>query len=148
MAQEEHGRTAAKAMKVRTAASERVDSRASPQTPWPDVQPEPSAVPTPTSSPASAIPGSESGTVCERSPPARPTKSGAASKPATKAMRHDRSPPSTAPVVMPEMPAMRPKKSITRTADSPIRTPPKSEAQGVNSVATAGSMTFLPLDLP
>jgi hypothetical protein len=39
-------------MKVRVAAMDRGDSRAMPQTPWPDVQPEPKVTPIPTMNPA------------------------------------------------------------------------------------------------
>lgn len=44
------------AMKVTVAAKERGERRAKPHTPWPEVQPEPSLVPKPTSSPASSNP--------------------------------------------------------------------------------------------
>jgi hypothetical protein len=39
------------AMKVIVAARDRRDRRAKPQTPWPEVQPDPKVTPTPTSSP-------------------------------------------------------------------------------------------------
>ncbi len=45
------------ARNVATAAMEREDSRASPSTPWPLVQPEPMREPKPTSKPASAMSG-------------------------------------------------------------------------------------------
>ena len=42
-------------MKMNVAMIERPDSRAKPQTPWPEVQPLPMRVPNPTSTPAIAI---------------------------------------------------------------------------------------------
>ena len=130
-------------MKVATAASERPDSRARPQTPCPDVQPEPSAAPVPISSPATAIIGRFDETDCSTGPATALTSRRAAISPATKLSRQPRSTASdmpTAPRVMPAIPAMRPKSSIIMTAESPIRAPPDSEAKGVNSVGTMGGM--------
>ena len=118
-----------------------------PQTPCPEVQPEPSAVPSPTRSPAKAMPPRLSGTVCSTVPPRTVTASGARINPARKAHRQSRSfaaPGSAiAPCVMPAMPAMRPKSAITITALSPISTPPNSEAQGVNAVSIPISIRVL-----
>ncbi len=50
--------TNAEVMKDATAAAERFETRDSPQTPCPDVQPEPSEVPYPTSAPPATIAGS------------------------------------------------------------------------------------------
>jgi hypothetical protein len=47
--------TIAVAMKMAVAAIERVEMRAMPQTPWPDVQPPPSRAPNPTKNPAITI---------------------------------------------------------------------------------------------
>lgn len=137
---------AAKAMKVRTALKERGESRANPQTPWPEVQPEPMVVPIPTSNPAIAMPMRLVGTVCSIFPPDASKISGAAKRPATKQIRQIRSATrgregmnvDIAPLDMPIMPAIRPKKSMTITADNPIRTPPVSEANGVKDVSVTG----------
>ena len=51
--------TMATPKKVATATIERVDSRASPQTPWPDVQPFARRVPNPTRSPPTMRTGSD-----------------------------------------------------------------------------------------
>ena len=52
--------TIATTMKVPVATSERTETRAMPQTPWPEVQPPPMRVPKPTASPPRIRTGSES----------------------------------------------------------------------------------------
>ena len=47
--------TTALAMKIAVATIDRAESRATPHTPWPEVQPPPSRAPKPTRSPANAI---------------------------------------------------------------------------------------------
>ena len=51
----QNGAATAAAMKVPVATIERGDSLASPQIPWPLVQPDPSVAPKPTSRPAAAV---------------------------------------------------------------------------------------------
>lgn len=139
------------AMNVATAAKDRGDKRARPQTPWPDVQPDPTAVPIPTSKPAKAIPPRLSGTVWATPPVMTPTISGATIRPPMKAARQDQScsvvwlgnSTLIAPLVMPVIPAIRPNKTMTMIAEMPIRMPPNKEAQGVKAVATTGSMRVL-----
>jgi len=139
---------AAAIMKVTTATAERRESRANPQTPCPDVQPDPTAVPSPTSSPAIVMPRRLSDTVCATGVPKSATTSGAAKSPRTKVTRQPASRGASfegrtrlsAPRVIPEIPAMRPKSAITMTALSPIRMPPKSDIQGVKSVGETGPM--------
>ena len=46
-------------------------------------------------------------------------------------------------LTMPLMPAMRPLKSIIRTAAAPISAPPAADASGVNSVSMAKDQPFL-----
>ena len=49
-------------MKVATAEIDRGDSRAMPQTPWPEVQPDPKVTPIPTMKPPTISMGVETGT--------------------------------------------------------------------------------------
>src|SRR6185312_15542493 len=121
-------------MKMTVAAIERVESRAKPQTPWPDVQPLPMRVPKPTSKPPTAtstrldvIAGRGSGA------PASAARSGAAINPATNAIRQPRSEglACSNPPVMPLTPAMRPVKAMRAAAATPIRAPPSSPESAV-----------------
>ena len=50
--------------------------------------------------------------------------------------------PGIAPVVMPDMPAIRPNSAMTRTADRPMSTPPSVEASGVKGVTVSRGMGF------
>jgi hypothetical protein len=120
-------------MKHSVATSERGDSLAMPQTPWPLVQPEPKRVPRPTSRPATASsPGVWSiwagGMACIAS-----QMRGEASRPSRKARRQAMSPRAgrSRPPVMPLMPAMRPLASSSRAAPRPISRPPAVDASGV-----------------
>src|SRR3984893_17731716 len=121
-------------MKITVATMERLDRRAIPQMPWPEVQPPPSLVPKPTSRPAPVITVQLAGSFgigigC----PIQPAISGARMSPAIKAMRQSLSSllKFSRPPKIPLMPAMRPVKSISKTADRPIRPPPIAAESGV-----------------
>src|ERR1700704_2806394 len=128
-------------MKMTVAAMERRDRRATPQMPWPEVQPPPSLVPKPTSRPAAIMTIQLAGNLGEGiACPIQPAISGARMSPAMKAMRQPLSslPKSRRPPNMPLMPAIRPVSSISKTADRPIRPPPIAAESGVKF-----SMTLL-----
>src|SRR5712671_1043613 len=75
-------------MKMTVAAMERLDRRATPQMPWPEVQPPPSLVPKPTSRPAAITTIQLAGNLGEGiACPIQPAISGARMSPAMKAMR-------------------------------------------------------------
>jgi hypothetical protein len=122
------------------AAIERGESRAMPHTPWPEVQPPPSRVPKPTSNPAAMTIAKLAGICGGAAGRAMvPSSSGAAMSPIRNARRHPRSSPVSASPRMPLTPAMRPLRSISSTAASPMRPPPMSAETGSN-----GAMLDLP----
>jgi len=122
-------------MKTEVATSDRLDSRATPQTPWPLVQPPPRRVPNPTSSPAEISRTGEDAIVHGGTPEAcvADRSSGAATMPARKARRQARSPrPACArPPRMPLIPATRPFMNQSSAAESPMSTPPIAAEIGV-----------------
>lgn len=131
--------TIAAARKVRVATSERGESRARPQTPWPLVQPLPSPVPSPTSRPAASISGTPPAgapitspgapATLPAPPPASSNATGPLTRPSRKASRQALSPRGRWVIRvprMPLMPAMRPRVAISQVAERPIRTPPIS----------------------
>src|SRR5687767_2916481 len=148
----------ANAMNVATAASERRDRRPRPQTPWPLVHPLPRRVPNPTRKPAASRSGA--GAVCVRGGAGTNCSAiaPAITRPARNASRQARSPraPSMAPVAMPLMPAILPMDHSSRTAASPIRTPPASaeahplmkveRVMGIEPTLAAWEAAVLPLN--
>ena len=119
--------TTAVTMKTMVAAIERVDSRPIPQMPWPEVQPPPSRVPKPTSSPAAAmtvqLAGSFGGAIAVADPAG---DDGRQNQPGDEgdAPGLVLAPQIERPPKMPLMPAIRPVNSISSTAERPISAPP------------------------
>ena len=125
---------------VAVAIIERPDIREMPHTPWPLVQPLPSTAPNPTRMPARPSNAMLLEIVTTGACPIKPNHNGAVSKrPAIKVR------PCGSPFVsiaggriletIPLIPATRPWLAIRMTADIPISPPPKSDANGVNSVS-------------
>jgi len=120
--------TAPLTMNVTVAMIERGDSRLTPQTPWPLVQPPPRLAPKPTMRPApmrtagdvAGRPWNGSRAVTRRSTPP-------ATSPATKSARQRTSPRRgvRSPPTIPLTPAIRPFKSRSAAALRPITMPPK-----------------------
>ena len=78
----------------------------------------------------------ETGTANGTIPPDKIYAIGAIIAPARKAARHDQSVENGGirPDKIPVIPAIRPRTAINNTAEIPMRTPPPSDAHGVNSV--------------
>src|ERR1700730_5390370 len=111
---------------------ERGDKRAKPRMPWPDVQPEPSRVPNPTSRPAMPSQDSDFSILTTGQPPNMVRKrSGPRSRPMTKAafVTSRASMPLNRPPTIPLMPAIRPLRTSSSTAEKPINAPPASEGR-------------------
>ena len=127
------------AINVKVAEIDRLDRRAMPQTPWPDVQPEPKVTPSPTIKPPIKSIGIEAGTLISGiSPRKKKCAAGPVIMPNIKAARQEKSlrlAGAKTPVKMPVAPITRPKVSINRTAERPIKIPPVAERSGVNSVS-------------
>ena len=115
-------------MKVHTATAERGERRASPQMPWPLVQPLPSRDPNPTRSPAAMVTGTPaespaSNRLGKSANPARPANA----SPTTKAACQPRGGLGfQSPETMPLMPAVRPMVPMSRSAAPPSNRPPNS----------------------
>ena len=145
---EEHT-TIAVTMNTTVAAIERGDSRAIPQTPWPEVQPPPSRVPNPISSPAPTITDPARGHLRQRQRRAgqranqrRGDKPGDERKPPVAVVRARQR---DSRRHMPLIPAMRPVSSINSAAERPIKAPPISAETGVKFVMTDPiSLTVVP----
>src|SRR5688500_18328781 len=146
-------------MKVTTAASERREKRPRPQTPWPLVQPLPSRVPKPTSSPAAN--SNAVGPVCIRGGEGTNciVTASAIARPAMNAIRQSRSlrAPANTPLAMPLIPAIRPIDHSSSTAAQPIRTPPRrpfaqsfieamERVMGIEPTLAAWEAAVLPLN--
>src|SRR3984893_16593011 len=111
---------------------ERGDKRAKPRMPWPDVQPEPSRVPNPTNRPAMPSQGSDvSIRTAGHAPNIVRKRSGPRSRPMTKAtfVTSRASMPLNTPPPIPLMPAIRPLRTSSSTAERPINSPPASEGR-------------------
>src|SRR5882724_13237369 len=111
---------------------ERGDKRAKPRMPWPDVQPEPSRVPNPTTRPATPSQGSDvSIRTTGQVPNIARKRSGPRSRPMTKAtfITSRASLPLNRPPTIPLMPAIRPLRTSSSTAERPINAPPASEGR-------------------
>lgn len=134
---------AAIAIKTMVATIERVENRAIPQTPCPDVQPPPSREPKPTSRPATPMSSQLVGIWgSARGRPAKPKRIGAPIRPARNANRQplSRVAVDSAPPRIPLTPAMRPFKTISNAEARPIKQPPSKAEVGSNDATI-----FLPL---
>src|SRR5690606_14500326 len=125
-------------------------SRDRPQTPWPDVQPDPKLAPRPTITPPMAIILGLTGTSSAgQAPVTMKISPGASTMPSTNAARQansDRLSAKTEPETMPVAPKIRPRPSIRSTAASPIRRPPPNEAEGVKAVSISALLAGLDPD--
>src|SRR3984893_9255220 len=111
---------------------ERGDKRAKPTMPWPDVQPEPSRVPNPTNRPAMPSQGSDVSILTTGpAPNILRKRSGPRSRPMTKAafVTSRASMALNRPPTIPLMPATRPSRTSSSTAERPINAPPASEGR-------------------
>src|SRR5260370_40032682 len=109
---------------------ERGDKRAKPRMPWPDVQPEPSRVPNPTSRPA--IPSQGSGVSIRttgQAPNILRKRSGPRSRPMTNAafVISRASMALNRPATIPLMPAMRPLRTSSSMPERAVNAPPANE---------------------
>ena len=143
---------APKAMNVSVLAKDRAENLALPQIPWPDVQPLPSAVPNPTSNPATIMragvieEGNASNTegqlVCRNSPPRiKPLKNNK--------FQGVLSPPMS-PLIIPEIPNILPETTSFVIARTPREMPPKSAGKTgwtIAGVITTDNATVLVLQL-
>jgi hypothetical protein len=129
-------------MKQSVATIERCDSRAMPQMPCPLVQPEPMREPKPTSRPASAmiqrLPVNFGTSIVRESP----STSGGTRSPAMNQSRQPVSPERgcSRPPAMPLTPRMRPFRSSSAAAATPISRPPSRAVTGVKLVQSMFSM--------
>lgn len=133
------------AMNAAVATIERGESRESPQTPCPLVQPEPYRVPIPTSKPA-VISVDVAASICTVGSGMNIANAkGAITMPSTNAIRQLTSPRAglNSPPRMPLMPAILPFSRTSSAADAPISTPPPSDAQGVKWSQSMVVVSFL-----
>lgn len=128
--------------KVTTAIIERTDRRATPHTPWPEVQPLPIFVPRPTSNPAIAIQSGlpTNSAVAPPGPPTpRPGTAIAVRKPPVTIVIRNMIRQSTVCAGgsncpnMPDIPAIRPLPIHNRADASPINAPPINAVTGENA---------------
>lgn len=114
-------------MNVPVATSDRIESRGSPHTPWPEVQPFPVTVPTPTSRPAmSSTIGLWVMVIAGKSPVKMRASNGETTTPRTNMMRQCQSVATggSSRLTIPLMPMIWPCEAMSKTAAAPIITPP------------------------
>src|SRR5262249_55036471 len=129
-------------------ARERAESRETPQTPCPLVQPLARPVPSPTASPAMIATGTLTGEGWIRGPPsAAMAARGPRTRPARDAARQARSRAGRQgrreALSIPLIPATRPKVRNSTSAAAPMSAPPASAETGVKDVCTATTDTPL-----